>query len=250
MESLLIIYKHSGETPLEAIGRYRRENPQHAAEKLGYAGRLDPMAEGLLLILVGEENKKRKEYEKLTKKYRFSFIPGITTDSYDMMGLIRAYNKPPATDLILKKLEKITPDFTGKFDQSYPPYSSAVADGKPLYYWARRGLLGSVTIPQKQVEIYELSYLSYKPFSVNEIISDAIGRIEKVKGDFRQKEIIAGWEEFGRSHKNENFTVFYMEATVSSGTYIRALVEEIGKKMEIGAVTFTIERTMVGDFEL
>jgi len=51
-----------------------------------YAGRLDPMAHGVLVLLVGEENKKREKYEKFVKEYLFQCIFGVATDTYDILG--------------------------------------------------------------------------------------------------------------------------------------------------------------------
>ena len=64
MQKVLLLKKKVGETPLEIISEFKKNNLEYQNQKLGYAGRLDPMAEGLLLVLIGEECKKRKEYEK------------------------------------------------------------------------------------------------------------------------------------------------------------------------------------------
>lgn len=248
MKSVVTVYKYPSETPLDSIERFRNENPEYQQVTLGYAGRLDPMAEGLLLVLVGEENKKRKTYESLSKEYEFSFIPGIGTDSYDMMGLITSYKKPPATEIILINLSSITPPLIGTFEQPYPPYSSAIANGKRLYYWARRNLLHTVTVPTKNVKINALSFLSVEILSISEIVENAINRIKKVTGDFRQSEIIKGWTRFGVDHKDEKFTIVQYKATVSSGTYIRSLVHGIGLRLGCDAVTYSIIRKKVGSY--
>jgi tRNA U55 pseudouridine synthase TruB len=62
------IYKSLSETPLETIGKYRAQHPEIGDVKIGYAGRLDPMAEGLLLLLIGDENRNKKEFENLEKR--------------------------------------------------------------------------------------------------------------------------------------------------------------------------------------
>lgn len=250
MKSVIELYKYTSETPLEAIERFRKENPEYATVKLGYAGRLDPMAEGLLLILVGDENKKKKEYELLPKEYEFSFIPGIETDSYDMMGMIRSYTKPSSIHDIQQRLTTIIPFFIGRSEQPYPPYSSARANGKPLYYWTRRNLLHTVEIPSKIVDITTISFLKNETKSIDEIAKNAIGRIENVNGDFRQIDIIDAWKQFAKKHQNDIFPVFHYSATVSSGTYIRSLVHSIGIKLACKAVTYSITRKKIGEFNL
>ena len=65
LKPFILLNKAIGETPLELILKFKRKNPEYENEKIAYAGRLDPMADGLLLLLLGEENKKRKSYEDL-----------------------------------------------------------------------------------------------------------------------------------------------------------------------------------------
>ena len=67
-KKVLSIYKPLGKTPLEIIKEVKKQYPEYADESIGYAGRLDPMAEGILLLLISEENLKRKKYEKLPKE--------------------------------------------------------------------------------------------------------------------------------------------------------------------------------------
>jgi len=62
MKKVLTVYKNIGETPLECLERIRSERQELVKERLSYAGRLDPMAEGVMLILVGDENKEREKY--------------------------------------------------------------------------------------------------------------------------------------------------------------------------------------------
>jgi tRNA U55 pseudouridine synthase TruB len=60
MKKIILINKKEGETPLEALEFFRKKNKQYQDLKMTYAGRLDPMASGLLLLLAGEETKKKK----------------------------------------------------------------------------------------------------------------------------------------------------------------------------------------------
>jgi tRNA pseudouridine55 synthase len=69
MEQVITVNKPIGLTPLQAVTQFRKKFPLYASEKIGYAGRLDPMAEGLLLLLVGDNNKTKEQYEQLDKEY-------------------------------------------------------------------------------------------------------------------------------------------------------------------------------------
>ena len=95
MESVLNLYKERGETPLERIERFRKTHPEYRKLPMSYAGRLDPMAEGVLLVLVGEENRNRETHLSLTKKYEFDVLFGFATDTYDVLGVL--------TDAVLKQ---------------------------------------------------------------------------------------------------------------------------------------------------
>ena len=86
---VIVVNKPQGKTPLELIQEYRASHPKLEDQKLGYAGRLDPLASGVMLILVGDENTNRAYYERLPKTYIFEIVAGCETDTYDPMGIIR-----------------------------------------------------------------------------------------------------------------------------------------------------------------
>ena len=70
MKKVILLNKKEGETPLECINRAKEEGIIPKDEKATYAGRLDPMAEGLLIVLTGESVHKKEEYLKLSKEYK------------------------------------------------------------------------------------------------------------------------------------------------------------------------------------
>lgn len=249
LQNVLHLYKPPGWTPLETIRAFQQKHPAYAASKLGYAGRLDPMAEGIVLVLVGEENKKRKEYEQLSKEYVFEVLFGISTDSYDVLGLITENAPPPTSDALKKKVPLIRKQFTGTITQPYPPYSSKPVNGKPLYWWARNNRLSDITIPSETRTVSSLSFLKSYLFAAEELHHDMEQRIRAVKGKFRQKEIIDGWNLFFQNNKTHTFPVIRFQTAVSSGTYIRSLVHAIGNYLGIPAMTLSITRTKVGSQE-
>src|SRR3989344_2297636 len=81
------LYKKEGQTPLEAMEEFRKENLEYKDQKMTYAGRLDPMAEGVLLILTGDDCKEKQKYLGLNKEYEFEILWGFQTDTYDILGL-------------------------------------------------------------------------------------------------------------------------------------------------------------------
>ncbi len=89
MKRYVVLEKFVGQTPLECAEAWRAEHPQYADVPLAYAGRLDPMASGKLLILIGEECKQQARYHGLDKRYEFQVLCGFSSDSGDVLGLAK-----------------------------------------------------------------------------------------------------------------------------------------------------------------
>src|SRR5690242_6674833 len=94
MEGIHALYKTLGETPLECIQRFKKENPEFEKVNMTYAGRLDPMAEGLLLVLSGELVKEKEKYLDLPKTYIVEVLWGVETDTLDILGILGSKNSP------------------------------------------------------------------------------------------------------------------------------------------------------------
>jgi tRNA pseudouridine55 synthase len=223
MEKVLKLYKNLGETPLECLERFKASNLEYAKEKMTYAGRLDPMAEGLLVVLVGEECKKKDEYLGLDKEYVFEVLLGIETDSYDVLGVPKFSEKKDF------KLE----NFVGKKVQEYPPYSSRT------FQMAREGI--DFEPPTKEIEIYGLEELGKGEISAKDLFVEISRRIDLVTGDFRQEEILNVWKNLLKNYERD-FKILKMKITCSSGTYVRSLCQEMG------GIAYSIRRTKVGHF--
>lgn len=246
MNKVCVVYKPPFVTPLESIDELRKTNPEYQDATLGYAGRLDPLAQGLLLILVNDENKRRKEYERLPKEYTCKALFGIATDSYDYMGLF-TQTPSPLQENPKDNLKKILFSFIGTQKQSYPLYSSARVNGKPLYYWARKKM-ANIPVPTKQIEIYELTCKQIEKIPLSKFASYAIDGVTKVHGKFRQEEIISQWQKY--THDNTLYYSVDLFIRCSSGTYVRGIVDQLGKKLHSGSVAYHIVRTKIGEYSL
>ncbi len=251
---LHLLTKEVGETPNETILRFKKDNTEYEDVTMTYAGRLDPMAEGLLLVLSGENLKVKEKFLGLPKTYEFEILWGFETDTLDLLGLVadqreNSLSTFPSkdTDIFLLKnsssslrraslvpsREMISTNFPlGKFIQKYPAYSSKPVSGKPLFKWAREGRLSQIEIPTHEVEIFESEFIS------------------KVSGDFRQEEISAKWQEFFAKTTANNFVIDKIIVEVSSGFYVRQFVSDLAEKLKVSGVTFSIKRTKVGDYNL
>ena len=234
MEKVLKLYKNLGETPLECLERFRATNLEHASEKMTYAGRLDPMAEGLLIALVGEECKKKDEYLGLDKEYIFEVIFGIQSDTYDILGIPKLADNNQS--LIRANRRIVTEDFIGKKIQEYPAYSSRT------FQMARDGV--DFEPMTKEVDIYNLEILEEREISARKFLAEIMERINLVKGDFRQEEIKNAWQEFiARQDLAIGLQIVKFKINCSSGTYVRSIANEMA------GLAYSIKRTKVGKFE-
>lgn len=245
MKKFYLINKKEGETPLQALEVFRRKNKNLKNTKLAYAGRLDPMAEGLLLVLVGEEVKNKEKYLALAKEYEFKILFGFATDTYDILGKVT--NSTMGAGFGMKELEKKIKEnlkyFRGEFTQKYPPYSSKTVKGKPLFEYARRGK--KVKLPSRKIFIKELKLLKLNTIASKTLLADIEKRIKKVKGDFRQKAILETWIKYlGTSTNRYNIASFKIKCT--TGTYVRSIANSLGAKMKIPALALSIKRTKIG----
>lgn len=248
MKQIFNVFKPLGKTPLQVVNELKRKYPEFEKEKIGYAGRLDPMADGVLLLLVGEENKKRKNYENLPKEYTAQILFGIETDTYDQLGIVTKISNPKSINKNTLKL--VIKKFIGKHIQPYPPYSSQPVNGKPLFYWARQNKLTEIEIPTKEIEIYSLDLQSIEKTPMNLIIQQIQDNIAKVTGDFRQEEIRQTWTKYLTDNKNDFFSIVEIKISCSSGTYIRSIAHKLGQKLKTGAFALSIQRTKVGQYTI
>lgn len=245
-KSVVSVIKPVGWTPFKTVLEFKKANHAYMYDTISYAGRLDPMAEGVLLLLIGEENKNRKLYESLKKEYIAEFIFGITTDTYDVMGIIESSTLLHPSK---KKLEVEIDALIGKHLQKYPPYSSKAVGGKPLYWWAREGKLSEIILPEKKIEIYTSELISIENIKVEVVCERAIEMIGAAEGDFRQEAIIKLWQEMLVKRENEKVMCVKVKIDCSSGTYIRRIASDLGEKLGCGAICTSIKRVKVGEYK-
>jgi len=252
------LYKNRGETPLECLERFRRTRPELENESMTYLGRLDPLAEGVLLVGTGEdtEQKRREEFFGLDKEYDFVAIFGFATDTYDVMGkithpnpLLQQEREPDQNSVDLElNLIKLCKIYEGEREQKYPKYSSKIiARGFPSPEQGEGG------VGSKKITIYNLKFQKLETLSNKELFGRILMDISRVNGDFRQPEILELWKQtllvFPPLNQGEGW-VGSFSAHVSSGTYIRSIVNDLGTSLGIGATILSIKRTRVGDYKI
>ena len=146
---LLNIYKEAGWTSMDVCARLR--SILHV-KKIGHAGTLDPMAEGVLPVALGRATKSLDAVGEGIKEYRAGMLLGKETDTEDVTGTVLS-----VFDGILPSEEAVREavlSFTGSYDQLSPMYSARKVNGKKLYEYARAGV--EVERKSRNVSIYSI----------------------------------------------------------------------------------------------
>jgi len=134
-EGILLVDKPQGITSHDVVDRLRRKLRM---KKIGHAGTLDPLATGLLIMLIGKATKVSQFLISLDKAYEGTFLLGVETDSQDADGEVVA-EKPLPVDLTSAIIDKEMQSFLGDQYQTPPMFSAKKIDGVPLYKMARKG---------------------------------------------------------------------------------------------------------------
>jgi len=153
MKGVLIIDKPAGFTSHDVVARVRRILQQRA---VGHLGTLDPMATGVLPLVLGNMTRLAQFYLKSEKSYEGTIRFGFATDTYDAEGEPSA--SPQESTLTLEQVRELATKFTGVIEQMPPPYSAKKIAGVPAYKLARKKQ--EVALTPVQVEIKEFEILS------------------------------------------------------------------------------------------
>ncbi|HBL18341.1 MAG TPA: tRNA pseudouridine(55) synthase TruB [Elusimicrobia bacterium] len=141
-EGLLLVDKPRGWTSHDVVARARRALGRSV--KVGHSGTLDPMATGLLILLIGRATKAAARYQALPKVYTGTIRFGVETDTGDLDGkVLKETPLPPALDEA--GLRAAFARHLGDCDMPVPRYSAVKHQGKPLYKYARQG----IEVPEK-----------------------------------------------------------------------------------------------------
>ena len=211
-DGILLIDKPSGMTSHDVVFRVRR---LMGTKKVGHTGTLDPMATGVLVVLVGRAAKAAEYVSHDEKTYEATLRIGMTTDTEDTTGQVLTYaGKLPPRDELDAKLGDVLPRFKGEILQVPPMYSALKVNGQKLCDLARRG--ETVERTPRAVTVREITAM---PLSSEDNADDTVA-------DYK------------------------LTATVSGGTYIRTLCADIGAAVGYGGVMASLRRTMASGFSI
>ena len=152
--------------------------------KVGHAGTLDPLADGLLIICTGKMTKKIDQFQNLDKIYTGKFFLGATTPSYDLETEVNSVK--PINNISEKLISKALKSFNGKITQTPPIFSAIKHKGKKLYEYARKG--ETVKIKEREVLIYEFIITKYQLPELSFLVKCSKGTyIRSLANDFGEK---------------------------------------------------------------
>ena len=166
MRGVLNVSKPSGISSYDVIRLLKQvlsEKPQTPNPKpqtsIGHAGTLDPLASGVLLVLMGEATKVSRFLLNLPKEYVAGVLFGKQTDTDDITG--KVLSDQSADGLTAESVRDCLARFTGEIEQVPPAFSALKQDGQPLYRLARKGL--EVRPKPRKVMVYEMELLEWNP---------------------------------------------------------------------------------------
>jgi tRNA pseudouridine55 synthase len=150
MDGIILVNKERDYTSFDVVAIMRK---LLNTKKVGHLGTLDPMATGVLPILIGKGTK-LGQYLKADKEYIATFKFGLISDTQDIWGDVEevAEENPADDDLV-----KVLKSFIGKYEQMPPMYSAKKVNGVKLYKLARQGV--EIERKPKEIEIFNLQYL-------------------------------------------------------------------------------------------
>ena len=201
MNGVLIIDKPAGLTSHDVVNRIRQIANQ---KSVGHLGTLDPLATGVLPLVLGNFTRLAQFYNSSEKTYEGQIRFGFATDTYDAEG--DPTGPEQLVSLSLDELRSHATQFHGVMEQMPPPFSAKKIHGVPAYKLTRK---------QKKVEL--------KP----------------VRVEFKEFEIL---------HVDGDRAAF--RARVASGTYMRSVAHDLGRKLGCGAHLASLRRTGVAEFTL
>src|SRR5215470_4825802 len=210
MDGLLVIDKSAGMTSHDVVARARHILHER---RIGHTGTLDPFATGVLVIVLGKATRLSQFLTGVDKEYEAIIRLGYATDTGDRTGKPLTGPQTQVRNWTEQEIEAALQSLRGNIDQVPPMYSAKKVEGKKLYELARRG----ETVERKPVRVCIYDFAAIRP--EGQLIKD------NLDGTFD----------------------FHTRVSCSSGTYVRTLAEDFGKRLYVGAHLAELRRTRVGD---
>ncbi|MBP9479448.1 MAG: tRNA pseudouridine(55) synthase TruB [Sebaldella sp.] len=202
MDGIILLNKEKDISSFKAINKLKHKI---GLKKVGHAGTLDPLAEGLMIVLANDATKLSDLLLKQDKEYMVECELGYETDTYDLEG-VRTKEFDGEVNLSKEEIINGINEFQGEYDQVPPMYSAIKINGKKLYDLARKGIE-----VERKSKIVNINYIKDINLDENKV----------------------------------SFTI-----SVSSGTYIRSIIRDFGRKLGTYATMTELTRTKIGKFNI
>lgn len=216
MDGLLIVDKKEGITSFDVIRNVRKE---YNIKKVGHIGTLDPLASGVLPVLIGKATKLSDYLMMHDKEYIAKIILGKKTSTGDREGNVIEEKEIEKSKISKENIEAVLNSFLGESYQIPPMYSAIKVNGKKLYELARENK--EIERTPRKINIEKIELLKIENVNVNENVNLSLQSIE----------------------------ITY-KVQCSKGTYIRTLSEDIAEKLGTVGYMSYLRRTRVGDFKI
>lgn len=223
--------------------------------KVGHAGTLDPLADGVLLVCIGAATRRAEEYQRHDKEYLCELVFGATTPSYDLEKEPDAFF--PTDGLTAERVAAALEGFRGEQMQVAPLFSAKNIDGVRAYELARRAYkkgekVDDSLVRASRVVISRLDLLDFGIFDSSSVsslagTSDASSSAASSNGSPSRAS--------SRIHVADvqalaGYPAATLRVACSKGTYIRALARDIGETLGCGALISRLRRSASGTFTL
>lgn len=151
MNGILIVNKSDGFTSRDVVNKLSKV---FNTKKIGHTGTLDPIAKGVLVVVLGKYTKLCEDLTQTYKEYIATFKLGILTDTLDITGNVIDEKSVNVSE---EEIRKVISSYKCVYDQEVPIYSSVKINGRKLYEYARNG--EEVTLPKREVDIKSIEVL-------------------------------------------------------------------------------------------
>lgn len=207
---ILNLYKTKGPTSFFFINKFKRER---GYKKVGHAGTLDPLAEGVLIVLTDEDTKKQESLMKQDKTYIAEVILGAYSESFDFEREV-VYDENPKF-FSREQIEEVINGLIGDLSLPAPIFSAKMVGGKRLYKYAH-----------KNQEFHDIPMVNSKVYDAKLL------ELSEIENDGKKYQVVK------------------LEIFCSSGTFIRSIANFIGQKLGTKSILSSLIRTKVGDFKV
>lgn len=227
-DRIILVDKPAGISSFGVVAKVRKKLRDEFGKKVkvGHAGTLDPFATGLLILLSGKMTKKSNEFLKLDKEYIAELKLGYTSTTGDPEGEIQEYFSLGDRRGCCRAHEGVSPMKTG---------ARTPSPGSEIVESTLDSFVGKITqTPPK--------------FSAIKINGERAYKLARAGKDFTvpSREVTI----YNIEILEYNYPILKIRCEVSSGTYIRTLAEDIGKKLGTGAYLTSLRRTKIGNYDV